>query len=130
MKKNGIRTPTLTPLPYCPTGTAHHQAAVFAPVKAHLASERSRAGVGVRCRLGVVDVDEDTRVGSLVRARERHEVAGRAAAAASDGELSARQVKLSATGALRHVKGNLLVAHEVVARWQARGHGHIDGRFA
>lgn len=60
----------------------------------NLAAEDRRAGVLVRCRDRVVDVDEDTRVRGLVRARESNLVRGVGAAAACDADLGARNVEL------------------------------------
>lgn len=85
----------------------------------HLACEGRRAGVGVACRDRVVDVDLDTRVGSLVRARERDEVRGRLAATASNLKLSARQVELGSAYALSSVDGDVLVTHQVFSRCNA-----------
>lgn len=85
----------------------------------HLASESRRAGVSVACRDRVVDVDLNTRVGSLVRARERDEVRWRLAAAASNLKLCTGQVELGSTYALSSVDGDVLVAHQVFARCNA-----------
>lgn len=95
-----------------------------------LACEGSRAGVCVVRGLGVVDVDQDTGVGGLVRARERNQVLGLGATATRHGKLSARQVELGTTAALGDVQGDLLVPHQVFASREARGNGHGDGGFA
>lgn len=99
---------------------------------AHLAFENSRARVRVRSEDGVVDVDEDTRVSSLVRARECHEVRAGwlRAAAARDGNLTARQVELGASRALGDVQGDLLAAHEIVAWGNAGRDGNVNGGLA
>lgn len=98
----------------------------------HLAGKHRRAGVRVARQHGVVDVDQDARVLRAVRARERHQLIARRLRAATTrhGQLPARQVELRAADALCDVQRDLLVAHQVVARGDARGDGDVDRGLA
>lgn len=77
----------------------------------HLASKCRRTWVGVASGNRVVDVDQDTRVGSLVRAREGDKVRGCLAATTSNLKLRARKVKLGSALALSGMDGDVLIAH-------------------
>ncbi len=59
------------------------------PPFAHSAAEDSRTGILVRRRDGVVNVDEDARIGRLVGAGEGNFVCGLSASTACDAKLGA-----------------------------------------
>jgi hypothetical protein len=77
----------------------------------HLASKCRRTWVGVASRNWVVDVDQDTRVGSLVRAREGDKVRGCLAATTGNLKLRTRKVKLGSALALSGMDGDVFIAH-------------------
>lgn len=95
-----------------------------------LAREDGRAGVLVRSRDGVVDVDEDTRVTGRVGAGEGNLRRGLGAAAAGNFELGARDVELGTALALGHVQGHMLSAEEVAAGGNAGGDGDVERALA
>lgn len=91
----------------------------------HLAGEGLRSRVNVAGRDGVVDVDQDARVGGLVSTRERSKIRGRRASTTRHVELSARQVELCASYTSSSVDSDVLVAHQVLARRNALGDRNI-----
>lgn len=84
------------------------------------------SGRSVRSRDRVVDVDQNTGVSRLVSAGEADERAGRAAAAASNLDLSAGDVELSTAGGASRVQRNVLDTEEIFTRGQALGDGDGD----
>lgn len=72
---------------------------------------------------GRTDVDQETGVSGLVSAGERNLRRGRASARASNGELGARNVELSAGFGTGTVETNVLNAHEVVTGGGVLGKG-------
>jgi hypothetical protein len=86
----------------------------------------SRARGLVVCGDGVVDVNKDTGIASLVRAREADERRRAAAATVVDLDLGAGDVELGAAGAAGAVEGDVLRAEQVLARGQGLGEGHGD----
>lgn len=86
----------------------------------------SRAGQSVVGGHRVVDVDEQTGVGGLVRAGQGDQGARAAVAAAGDGDLAARDVELGATLAASAVQRDVLDAEEVVAVGQGLRDGDVD----
>jgi hypothetical protein len=74
-----------------------------------------------------VNVDPESGILGLVRARERDERARCSAAPTSDGKLCARDVQLGAVEAAGCVQGNMLDAQEVLARRQRARNGDRGG---
>jgi hypothetical protein len=74
-----------------------------------------------------VNVDPESGILGLVRARERNKRARCSAASASHGKLGARDVQLGAVEAAGCVQGNVLHAQEVLARRQRAGDGDRGG---
>jgi hypothetical protein len=107
----------------------HHSSPPTSPFH-ELAAEDSRAGILVRSRNRVVDVDENARVRGLVSAGEGDLVGGLGAAAAGDGDLGARDVELGAARALGDVQADVLGAEEVVAGLDAPRDGDLEGALA
>lgn len=91
---------------------------------ASAARVQSRARNGIAGHLGV-DVDLDTGVGSLVGTGEADGGRG-GVAATSDGELVARHVRLSTTGAAGRVQSDDLGTQEVVAGGDIRRDLDVD----
>lgn len=91
---------------------------------ASAARVQSRARDGVAGHLGV-DVDLDTGVGGLVGTREADGGRG-GVAAAGDGELVARHVRLGTADAAGRVEGDDLGAQEVVASGDIRRDLDVD----
>lgn len=81
------------------------------------------AGGVVAGRGRVVQVDDDAVLGAVVDARDLDGGAWGAGAGAGDGQLGAADVELGAALLLRAVQGDVLAAHQVVARGEVLGQG-------
>jgi hypothetical protein len=78
----------------------------------------------------VVNVDQNTRVASLVSTRESNRRAWVSTSTVLDLDLGARNVKLRTTGASSAVQSNVLDTEQVLARRQGLGQGESDLRLA
>jgi hypothetical protein len=87
----------------------------------HLASKSIRARVLVASRNGIVNVNQNPRIRRAVRSRESHEVLRCRATPSRNIDLRAGEIKLGAALAASRVERNVLVAHQVLARCDARG---------
>lgn len=81
----------------------------------------SRTRVSVASRDRVVDVDQDTRISVLVRARQRDSRARSSRSATSDSDLGTRDVELRAALGRSSMDGNVLDAEKVVPGRQRLG---------
>ena len=79
---------------------------------------------------GVVNVDDQARVGWLVGAGNGHQVGGKRAGTAADGELGARNVQLGTTNGAGAVKANVLDTQQVVATRDALGDLDVEDLLA
>lgn len=80
----------------------------------------------VRSRNRVVNVDQDSRVGSLVSTREANQRSGVTTAATGNLDLGTADVELGTARRTGRVEGNVLDAEEVLARRQRLGDGDRD----
>jgi hypothetical protein len=108
------------------TGTKRHKESNTPIILTPLTLPDSGTRGLVVCGNGVVDVNEDTRVGSLVGAGEADERRRAAAATVVDLDLGAGDVELGAAGAARAVEGDVLRTEQVLARGQGLGEGDGD----
>ena len=90
----------------------------------HTASVDSWARVNVSAHLGV-DVDKNTWISVLVRARQRHASWG-CATAACNGDLVARRVELGSVEPASNVQGNDFGAQQIVAWGDVRWDLDVD----
>ena len=87
----------------------------------------SRAGVLVASGDRVVDVDQDTRVSSLVSTGERDGRTRSSRTATSDSDLRARDVELGSASGGGSVDGDILGTEEVVTGRKRLGNGESEG---
>jgi hypothetical protein len=98
--------------------------------KGHLAAEDTRTRVLIRCRNRVVDVDLDTGVIRLISTWEGDLVRRISAAAASDSQLSTRNVELGTTRGAGAVQSNMLSAEQIVSGPDTPGDGDRESALA
>lgn len=104
--------------PNTPTKGGHNSAC--------LATESSRTRIDVLLGNGVVDVDQDAGVISLVGAWKGDQVGRLYAATTTDSNLCAREEELRAILRLGKLQGDLLIAHEIITRRDAGRYGDGD----
>lgn len=95
-----------------------------------LALERRRTRRRVAGRLGIVNVDQQSRVVGRVGAREGDLLGLRSARTAGDGDLGTRQVQLRSADGARAVQGDVLRTKQVLAILDARRDWNVDSRGA